>query len=340
MKPEGRNINHLQYLKLGTLLTNLDYVLSVVLAVLLAVPAFMALLSLIVSCDPEPVQTVSQDNEVIIVGDSTSVNDKKDILTKMELSVGGKTGEGKKLGEIIDAVDVFVYGVDGTKELESHERISVGELDEIGGKEYLSVKSGSEGPRTVVIVANCPRSFNIKALSKMDSMELLEYEFLDEDPARPLMSGEIVMTPGKDGVIEITPLLCKVILKSVSNGLDDYELLEEPSVRLCDINPSARILQQKDFSPNAFIGQGVLHTLPTDIGFYTRYPDISLYCYPNDTPETTLGMPHTSMEFNCRILGEECVFPISLPPLGRGSSTSVDIIVNGPNDWNYKVNKN
>ena len=101
-------------------------------------------------------------------------------------------------------------------------------------------------------------------------------------------------------------------------------------MRLCDLNPRARVLQMKDFNPVEFISEGALHRLPPDVGFYTPHPDVSLFCYPNDSPEVTLGLPPTTLEFNCRIEGTEYTFPFDLPPLPRGSLLDVDLIIDDP----------
>lgn len=342
MRPKGRKTKILfQYLRSGNLLRRLAVDSTNVLTNLIYFPAFLVLLWTAASCEPDSINVRFLDEAEKAGDDSVAVVDSGKIITKIGLSVVGMAGGENKLGEIIDALDVFVYGGSGTRELENYFHLGVGDMDVIDGMGCLSVESGSLGSRTVVVVANCPRSFNLKALAKMDSMELLEYEFMDEDTSKPLMSGCLTFEPGTFSYdLPLRPLLCEVVVNSVSNGLDDFTLLEEPSVRLCDMTPSARILQLQEFRPNEVISHGALLKLPNDIGFYTQKPDIKLWCYPNDTPETTLGSPHTSMEFNCRILGEDYVFPISLPPIGRGTRTSVDIIINGPDDCNCKFNQN
>ena len=137
--------------------------------------------------------------------------------------------------------------------------------------------------------------------------------------------------------IELTPLLSRVIISAVTNGLSDYELLENPQVRLHDLTPSAKVLQYEEFRPVETMESGTLQPLPCDIGFYTQYPNLSLYCYPNDTPETTLGTPRTSLEFTCKIKGLECSFPISLPPIPRNSITRVELTINGPSDYTTDI---
>lgn len=347
MEPKGRKIKLIrcQFLRRGALLRRLvEHSTEVLSYCLLSFPAFMVLLMVVttyciltLSCSPDTVKVEFVDDnggedEDKGAADDGNTADVESTKTKLELRYEGYAGEDEEMSVMVDWVDLFVYGNDGTRSLESHVKFEAGE--------NLYVESGSGSPRTVVAVANCPKAFNLKALAKMDSIEQLEFDLDADNPERPLMSGLAEFTPGQDVVVTITPLLCRVNLNSVSNGLDGYELLEEPSVRLCDVTPSAKVLQFKDFRPSEVISYGASEALPSDVGYYPSTPEISLWCYPNDTPETTLGAPRTSLEFNCRILGEECSFPISLPPLDRGSSTNVEIMINGPDDWNCKVWQN
>lgn len=338
MKLEGRILKlHCQCLRPGALLRRLADDSSIVLTYLISFPAFVVLWLLAASCEPLGQDDVCFVDESEAADDSVAVAVSKDtVITRLELCVVGTAGGVDELSEMVDALDVFVYEERGTRELESHFKVGVDEMVLDGGRKCLLVESGSKGPRTVVVVVNCSRTFNVKALARMDSMELLEYDFSEDDPSMPLMSGSVVINPGDSAVVTLRPLMCEVVLNSVSNGLDDYELLEEPSVRLCDMTPSARVLQFQEFRPKEVISQGALFKLPCDVGFYTQMPRISLWCYPNDTPETTLGAPHTSMEFMCRMLGEDRVISIPLPPLPRASRTLVDLTVNDEYNIVYK----
>ena len=254
----------------------------------------------------------------------------------------------------ISSLDYFIYSTDGTESLEEHKRLTFEEngiVEENSGQSskgteqaskqgHFEVCTASLSPRTVVAIANCPRAFNLDALDRMDSMELLSYYIADDDPSNPVLSASATLQPGTDMLLKLTPLMCRVNLEAVSNGMYGYELLEEPRVRLCDASTGARLLQLEDFRPAEVLEAGEWTELPCDVGFYTQHPGLSLFCYPNDTPETTLGSPHTSMELNCKIKGVECSFPITLPPLPRNSSTNVEILINGPDEYNCNVYQN
>ena len=99
---------------------------------------------------------------------------------------------------------------------------------------------------------------------------------------------------------------------------------------------AAEILREQEFRPTELIDAGPWSKLPYDVGFFSQEPGITLWCYPNDTPEDVLGVPRPSLEFECKIRGETCSFSVPLPPLPRGSSREVELTVDGPGSFHYK----
>lgn len=346
MEPKGRNyIPLLQCPRLSALLRRLIVESSAVL-VILTVPA----LAVLVSCDDDDfyneVEAVTEPSD----GDASDggaseggfseggfsegllpAEEDVFVIDSLKTRLNVYVDTGMDCG--ISTLDYFIYSSEGTRSLEMHKSLTMtgnGIVEEKDLWSAAEVASASASPRTVVVIANCPRAFNMDALRTKDSMDLLEFAFVDDDPSCPVMSGEEAFTPGGSVTVRLTPLLARVRICSVTNGLRNYQLLEDPSVRLCDLNPRARVLQMKDFNPVEFISEGALHRFPTDVGFYTQHPDVSLFCYPNDSPEVTLGLPPTTLEFNCRIEGTEYTFPFDLPPLPRGSLLDVDLIIDDP----------
>ena len=224
--------------------------------------------------------------------------------------------------------DLFVYAADGLRALEEHLR-----TDSL--PERMRIRA-TAGEKRVVCIVNSPYAFNLNALARYDAMEQLAYAFGDDDPACPLLSAACT-TQDYTALLRPQPLLCRVRLAAVSNTLDDYELLEDPAVRLCDLPHSAEILREKDFRPNELIDAGAWTALPFDVGLFTQKPDIDLWCYPNDTPENILGVPRPVLEFRCRIRGEPCSFEVPLPPLARGGSAEVELTVDGPRSFRYII---
>lgn len=235
-------------------------------------------------------------------------------VTKVSFKPAGDIGETE-----ISCADIFLYGRDGTSPLERHVRIDNPDADVI-------LETGA-GEWRMVAILNSKLKFNTAALSKYDSMRLLEVKFEDEDPTRPVMSGEAVLTAGSPCVVQVKPMLSRVILTSVTNTLEDYVLMEDPQVWLTGIPVSARLLQDKDFRPSQTINEGSRVILPHDVGFYTAEFGTVLWCYPNDTPATTLGSSRPSMKLSCTIEGEVKTFDIPLPPIPRASTVSVSFIL-------------
>ncbi|MCR4824136.1 MAG: hypothetical protein K5849_02140 [Bacteroidales bacterium] len=207
------------------------------------------------------------------------------------------------------------------------------QLDSLPGEILLP---SLPGEKILVGIANSPHRFNLNALGRFEAMEQLEYRFQDDDPDFPIMGGFCISLE-ESGTVPLRPLRCRIILASVSNTMDGYELLEAPRVRLRDLPDAAKILSEKDFRPSELIDAGDWQALPHDVGFFPQQPGIVLPCYPNDTPENVLGVPRPALELECIIGGENCSFEVPLPPLARGSTHEVEITVNGPDDYQYKV---
>ena len=256
--------------------------------------------------DPEPVPADKPEPAV----DS--------VLTRIRLQADGYE---------VRRLDVFIYGSEGVRELENHTV-----LDSLCREIQLPALPGD---KRVVAIANSPHQPNLKALARYDAMEQLTFSFADDDPQVPVLGGSCT-TRGQEGAVVLQPLLCRVVLASVSNTMDSYDLLEEPRVRLRDLPAGAEILRDKDFRPTELLDAGSWAALPCDVGFFTQEPGVTLWCYPNDTPADVLGVPRPALEFSCGIRGETCSFEIPLPPLSRGSRLEVELTVDGPGEHSYK----
>ena len=232
-------------------------------------------------------------------------------------------------GRSVGTLDLFVYDSEGTRPLEVHR--TAAELPE----GWWAVQT-LPGDKLVVGIANSPRRFNLNALGRYDAMEQLSFRFGDDNPQRPILGGSC-RTDAQLGEIVLRPLLCRVVLVSVANTMDGYELLEDPRVRLLDLPDGAQILRDREFRPSELIDEGDWVALPWDVGYFPQACGISLWCYPNDTPEDILGVPRPTLEFECRILGESCSFEVPLPPLNRGCTKEVELTVDGPGDYSYKI---
>ena len=218
-----------------------------------------------------------------------------------------------------------------------------------------------DGAKIVAAVANSPKAFNPAAIARYSSLDLIYYEFGEDDPQMPIMGGtcrlgeklvsseisdDIVHVrdiaghpsgftdkPGREPVevkpdeIVLTPLLSRICVESISNGLDDYELLEEPRVRLRNINGSAKLFNDGPYQPQEMIDYGEWVGLPYDIGMFTQELSIVLDCYPNESGEDEITAFRTELELECTIRGSKERFSFPIPEIDRASSVSCHISV-------------
>ena len=231
-------------------------------------------------------------------------------------------------GYPVRTLDLFIYGADGLRSLERQVT-----LEEPQDTLLLPTLPGE---KILVGIANSQRRFNSKALERYDAMEKLMFNFADDDPKYPVLGG-CCTTEDHDGEIILEPLLCRIVLEKVCNTMDDYDLLEEPQVRLRDLPDAAEILREDGFRPTELISDGLWAMLPYDVGYFPQEPGIELWCYPNDTPEDVLGVPRPTLEFQCLIRGQRCSFEVPLPPLPRGCTKKVEITIDGPGSFRYKI---
>lgn len=228
----------------------------------------------------------------------------------------------------VSHTDIFVYGADAAGELESHDKYP-------GLPSSVPVVSDGK-KKTVVAICNCGFGFNLTALKKYDSMQMLSYKFDDENPESPLLSGFCTAGGGND-TISLSPLLCRITLKEISNALDDYVLLENPIIFIDGISASEAVLRTEGFRPKEEVDDTLKAALPYDIGFYSQQPDTEVFCYPNDTPDNIIGPVSTELCFCCEIEGEKCTYRVPLTPFGRGADISVKIDIIDRNEFYYKV---
>lgn len=229
----------------------------------------------------------------------------------------------------VQHLDVLVYDADGVSGLESWNR-----YDAI--PDTIRIK-GAKRLKTIVAIANSPRSFNRRAIERYDSIELLSYEFDEDSPEVPLMSGICSLSPDAPGHIRLEPLLARVQLCEVSNTMRKYVRLEDPRIYLENMNASAEILRSSGFRPTEVLEGQRKVSLPYDIGIYSQHPLTELFCYPNDSDAASMGTPRTSLVFECEIQGQTCRFPIPLESVARNKTLHVDITVNAPDLYDSKV---
>lgn len=225
-----------------------------------------------------------------------------------------------------DSLDIFIYRDEEIRTLECHVRLS--------GADTLGLTPGG---KVAVAAANLGKRPDTSKLESYETLELMTIDYEDEDPERPVMSGMTVFTAGEKCEIELRPLLCTIILSEVSNNMSGYTRLENPRCYLEGACKSAELFRETGFRPSEFIGKTPEVPLPCDVGLLTQYPDSHLYCYPNDSQESTIGTPRTSFVLECEIKGKTCRFSSELPALTRACTHTVELTVNSEKDFSFKI---
>ncbi len=228
----------------------------------------------------------------------------------------------------VQKLDVFVYDADGLKSL-----LDTRSYDFLPDSILLY---GPEGDRLIVAVANSPLAFNHEALARYDSIELLCYNFSDDSPKAPLMSGMCEVGPDGRGQTTLTPLMARVQLGEISNTMKGYARLEDPRIYLSNMNGSAELLRSMGFRPSETIQDPPVVSLPYDIGIFPQNPGTELFCYPNDSP-VTIGTPATALVLECEIGGVTHSFSTPLPSVCRNTTTHVDLCISGPDEFDSRI---
>lgn len=228
----------------------------------------------------------------------------------------------------IQRLDVFVYDDDETRRLDSY--CSYGKPD----TPYIYITS-SAGDKLVVVLANCiGKTFTYDEFRSYESLERLTWQLKDEDPMRPVMSGECQINAGAEGYapLKLTPLLSNICLDFLKCDFTGKgyrsRTLENCSVYLTNIAGSSEILRQDGFRISELENNG---ELDNDYLAGMKHPEmiyrsatpshwspVNLYCYPNDAADGVVGSPHTRMVVQGDIDGVTYYYPVEINQDGFG----------------------
>lgn len=220
-----------------------------------------------------------------------------------------------------DHVDVFVFSDTLTRPLESHMRA--------GNSRFLKIPTG-EGDKTIVALADVQGVFEGSLPESFPTMEKLSMNYADEDPDAPLQAGSCSIAAGRIAELEIQPLLCPVLIRSIC--IDADAPLRDAIVQLERVNAQAEILRKDGFHPSFTLDSpaGLRHPLmmireiPFDIGSSPQEAGITLWCYPNEDDDGP-GGGNTALRISGTLAGQEEIFRIPLGPIKRGSQIYLDI---------------
>ena len=168
--------------------------------------------------------------------------------------------------------------------------------------------------------------YNEQALWHHDIFKDLIMDIRDERKGYPFMSGVLDISGDyKDTVeVEIRALSSEIRIRSVSNLSTDYSLLENPRIYVRNAYPRARPFSPTNYSSSGEYYDTEREFLSQDIGIYSLYPDMKLYTYPNDIPETELS-PGTELVMEYEKEGRTYEKSWSLYPLERNSLEILDL---------------
>lgn len=225
-------------------------------------------------------------------------------------------------------LDLFSYSADGIKDLLDYRR-----YDFLPDSVLLY---GTGQDRIMVAIVNSELNFNTEALSRFDSIELLVWNFADDSPSTPVMSGTCEVAANGSALLTLTPLMSRVQLGEISNSMTGYLRLENPRLYLANMNNSAELLRTVGFRPTEASETVIRVPLPFDVGIFPQNPGTELFCYPNDTPGT-IGTPATELVLECEIGGVTRSFSTPIPSLARNSTTRIDLSISGPDSFESKI---
>ena len=222
----------------------------------------------------------------------------------------------KSRGKIL-TLDLLVYGGAPLLSLESCHRFTGDSLC-IALKDSLS--------KTLVVLGNMPGQINQAAIQHFDSLQGLEMSLWDDNPQYPFMSGIAEHKGGSAELeLEIQALMSCVLIRSITNLNDDYTLLENISFRLSGMNAKAQLMRWSGFSCSEPV-EGQKSPKTFDVGLYTLYPELRLWCYPCDQASAT---PQLLVVEYCKqnAEGDLQVRQVALEtgPIARNSELAMDI---------------
>ena len=223
---------------------------------------------------------------------------------------------------IVRRLDLFVFEDDGIGALDAYTRSyayspSVVEVHSAGGD------------KRVVAVANA--SFTDRFVTSIRSYGDLRRAVVcltDDHPSFPVMSGEARFTAGTGRTCDLTlePVMSVVELRKLCFRSSEGALTDV-KVYLTGVGNRAELLRETAFLPSETLNNGALSE--TDLGRLaysgmvyrylgsghaegdgTVYGTASLYCYPNEAEEESVGSPYTRLVIEGKLNGKTCYYPI------------------------------
>lgn len=249
-------------------------------------------------------------------------------------------------------IDIFIFNNDSLGWLDSYQRFNT------GFSSGPLTAASRKGDKIIVAVANSANEkSDWSSISSLEGMMKSTASIWEEDPASPVMCGTAEVSMGEETScsIEMVPLLSEIKVNSLCCDFTgrpyEDEVLSDIKIYLINVNAAVPIFHEEDFMPTEIINAAGLSEedmarishpemlscrMDSQVGNNTVYPGISLYCFPNDCPEQSLGSPFTRLVIEGKLCGHTCYYPIDInrgndiqgrAGIGRNSRYVYDIIL-------------
>lgn len=220
-------------------------------------------------------------------------------------------------------IDIFVYSDTLTRQLESRLRY--------GGETFLHIPA-NDGDKILAAFANVPGAFIEGALANYAEAEQLTMRYCLDNPDSPLLSGsaQVYASPGARCELKLLPLLCPITIGKIS--IEGDAPLEDPVLRLENVNEQARVLQTDGFHPVSTVSSAesllyplmMVRPLTFDLGNTPRESGVTLWCYPDETVPGP-GGEGTVLVVSGELNGTHKEYRKPLGKIRRGSRLHLDL---------------
>jgi len=226
--------------------------------------------------------------------------------------------------------DLFLYENTGLRKLVRHSRTN----------ERSVCWNCPVGEYLAVAVANCPGTFNEAALGRFDALEALSFSYCDDNSEHPLMSALSAVCSSEHCTLQLDPLLCEIRLSSIDSSLE----LSDMQIWLENVNAEAEVMRWSNFHISSMLNCGgllygdyskmrhrkmLMRNIPSPSSWrYTYHPDVSLWCYPNDSDDG-IASAATAFVLKASVGDEPFIYKVELPPLGRACVCYVELSIHG-----------
>lgn len=241
---------------------------------------------------------------------------------------------------LVRRMDLFVFNDDGIQGLDSYKRdyaYSTGQF----------TAASSSGDKIIVAIANSQlTNDDIADIRVYEDLIQLKTRLADETAEYPLMTGETRVCVGEQSECSVTlyPMLSEIFLSSVTCKMDGAyagKTLQKVKAYLTNVNGRTEMMRWDGFRPSEILNQGKLSESDMQALNYQRllysylgngqkidngysYGKTSLYCYPNDAAEESLGTPYTTLVIEGLLDGKTNYYPVRINRKGYGHSVGVE----------------